>query len=211
MDKNSLHVKIVSPERTLFEGEVESITMPGALGEFEVLVNHAPLISSLSSGTVTCSGEETKQFSVSGGFVEVNHNELARLVLQLAVIYLVLGLCLFFGFTQGFGIAPVEIAQEVIIISVAFYSFTLVELAVTTQLSHKDSSYFIGANLGFSLLRLFLTLIILFIYKQHEEINFTAAFFVVMLYYFATLCFSTWHRRSLNQSTDNSNEKNSQT
>ena len=36
MDKNSLHVKIVSPERTLFEGEVESITMPGALGEFEV-------------------------------------------------------------------------------------------------------------------------------------------------------------------------------
>jgi len=83
--------------------------------------------------------------------------KLARLVLRLAVIYLVLGLCLFFGFTQGFGIAPVEIAQEVIIISVAFYSFTLVELAVTTQLSHKDSSYFIGANLGFSLLRLFLT------------------------------------------------------
>ena len=83
--------------------------------------------------------------------------KLARLVLRLAVIYLVLGLCLFFGITQGFGIAPVEIAQEVIIISVAFYSFTLVELAVTTQLSHKDSSYFIGANLGFSLLRLFLT------------------------------------------------------
>ena len=134
--------------------------------------------------------------------------KLARLVLRLAVIYLVLGLCLFFGFMQGFGIAP---AQKVIIISVAFYSFTLVQLAVTTQLSHKDSSYFIGANLGFSLLRLFLTLIILFIYKQHEEINFTAAFFVVMLYYFATLCFSTWHRRSLNQSTDNSNEKNSQT
>ena len=112
--------------------------------------------------------------------------KLARLVLRLAIIYLVLGLCLFFGITQGFGIAPVEIA-------------------------HKDSSYFIGANLGFSLLRLFLTLIILFIYKQHEEINFTAVFFVVMLYYFATLCFSTWHRRSLNQSTDNSNEKNSQT
>lgn len=76
--------------------------------------------------------------------------KLARLVLRLAIIYLVLGLCLFFGITQGFGIAPVEIAQEVIIISVAFYSFTLVELAVTTQLSHKDSSYFIGANLGFS-------------------------------------------------------------
>ena len=48
--------------------------------------------------------------------------KLARLVLRLAIIYLVLGLCLFFGFMQGFGIAPVEIAQEVIIISVAFYS-----------------------------------------------------------------------------------------
>ena len=137
--------------------------------------------------------------------------KLARLVLRLAILYLALGLCLFFSITQGFGVAPVEIAQAVIIISVAYYSFTLVELGVTTQLSRKDSSFFIGANLGFSLLRLFLTLIILFIYKQHEDINFTAAFFVVMLYYFATLAFSTWHRRSLNQSTDNSNEKNSQT
>lgn len=80
MDKNSLHVKIISPELTLFEGEVESITMPGALGEFEVLINHAPLISSLSSGTVTCFGEETKQFSVSGGFVEVNHNDVTLCV-----------------------------------------------------------------------------------------------------------------------------------
>ena len=109
--------------------------------------------------------------------------KLARLVLRLAIIYLVLGLCLFFGITQGFGIAPVEIAQEVIIISVAFYSFTLVELAVTTQLSHKDSSYFIGANLGFSLLRLFLTLIILFIYKQHEKST--------SQLYFSWLCFTT--------------------
>lgn len=80
MDKNSLHVKIVSPERTLFEGKVESITIPGALGEFEVLINHAPIISALSKGIVTCTGNETKQFSVSGGFIEVNHNNVTLCV-----------------------------------------------------------------------------------------------------------------------------------
>ena len=128
---------------------------------------------------------------------------LARLVLRLATLYLLLGVCLFLVMAQGFGIAP--------IVSVVFYCYTLIELGVTSKLSHKDSSIFIGVNLGFSLLRLFLTLIVLFIYKQHEQVNFTAAFFVVLLYYFATLIFSTWHRRNLNQSTNNSNEKNNPT
>ena len=137
---------------------------------------------------------------------------LARIVLRLATLYLLLGICLFLVITQSFGIASsVEVAQEVIIVSVVFYCYTLIELGVTTKLSHKDSSIFIGVNLGFSLLRLFLTLIVLFIYKQHEQVNFTAAFFVVLLYYFATLIFSTWHRRNLNQSTNNSNEKNNPT
>ena len=97
---------------------------------------------------------------------------LARLVLRLATLYLLLGVCLFLVMTQGFGIAPVEVAQEVIIVSVVFYCYTLIELGVTSKLSRKDSSIFIGVNLGFSLLRLFLTLIVLFIYKQHEQVNF---------------------------------------
>lgn len=80
MDKKRLHIKIVSPECTLFEGEAERITMPGTLGEFEVLVNHAPIISSLSQGVVTCTGTETKEFNVSCGFVEVNDNNVTLCV-----------------------------------------------------------------------------------------------------------------------------------
>ena len=80
MDKNRLHIKIVSPECTLFEGEAERITMPGTLGEFEVLVNHAPIISSLSQGVVTCTGTEKKEFNISCGFVEVNDNNVTLCV-----------------------------------------------------------------------------------------------------------------------------------
>lgn len=45
-------LEILSPERTLFSGEVESVTLPGTLGEFTVLRHHAPLISSLTAGEV---------------------------------------------------------------------------------------------------------------------------------------------------------------
>ena len=136
---------------------------------------------------------------------------LARLVLRLATLYLLLGVCLFLIMTQGFGIAPVEVAQEVIIVSVVFYCYTLIELGVTSKLSHKDSSIFIGVNLGFSLLRLFLTLIVLFITSNTSRSTLLPPSLWFLLYYFATLIFSTWHRRNLNQSTNNSNEKNNPT
>ena len=48
----SLTLRIISPERIVFVGEVESVTVPGTMGEFQVLPNHAPLISSLDPGKV---------------------------------------------------------------------------------------------------------------------------------------------------------------
>ena len=45
-----MHLVIVSPERMLFDGKVSQVTLPGELGEFQVLVNHAPIISSLVAG-----------------------------------------------------------------------------------------------------------------------------------------------------------------
>ncbi len=42
-----LHLIVVSPESTLFDGKVEIVTLPGELGSFSVLYDHAPLISSL--------------------------------------------------------------------------------------------------------------------------------------------------------------------
>ena len=48
-----LDLKIVSPERIEFEGQVESVLVPGTMGQFEILTNHAPIISSLGVGEVT--------------------------------------------------------------------------------------------------------------------------------------------------------------
>jgi F-type H+-transporting ATPase subunit epsilon len=71
-----LKLKIVSPERIEFEGEVKSVLVPGTLGQFQILVNHAPIISSLEKGKVVYdlpSGEK-KELSIIGGFVEVQKN-----------------------------------------------------------------------------------------------------------------------------------------
>ncbi len=71
-----LQLKIVSPERIEFEGEVESVLVPGMLGQFEILVNHAPIISSLDKGRVVYAlpGGEKQTLDISGGFVEVQKN-----------------------------------------------------------------------------------------------------------------------------------------
>lgn len=71
-----LKLKIVSPERIEFDGDVESVLVPGTLGQFQILVNHAPIISSLEKGKVVYdlpSGEK-KELSIIGGFVEVQKN-----------------------------------------------------------------------------------------------------------------------------------------
>ena len=71
-----LRLKIVSPEKIVFNGEVQSVTVPGTAGEFEILVDHAPIISSLEKGKVTyVTMEGPFSLSVRGGFVSVQKNE----------------------------------------------------------------------------------------------------------------------------------------
>ncbi len=72
-----MKVTIVSPEKTLYEGEANAVKLPGAQGQFEVLNGHAPLISTLTQGKVECLGNEPFEVNVSSGFVEVAHNAIS--------------------------------------------------------------------------------------------------------------------------------------
>lgn len=74
-----LKLKIVSPEKVEYTGEAQSVTVPGALGNFEILTNHAPLISSLIGGKVEYVTTEGDKFSiaVTGGVASVQKNEVS--------------------------------------------------------------------------------------------------------------------------------------
>ncbi len=69
-------LKVISAEDVLFEGEVESVTLPGALGRFTVLDHHASLISTLTPGAVTyrAGGGAENSVDVQGGIVDVDNN-----------------------------------------------------------------------------------------------------------------------------------------
>ncbi|MDO4510506.1 MAG: F0F1 ATP synthase subunit epsilon [Bacteroidales bacterium] len=69
-------LKIISAEKIEFEGAVESVTLPGAIGSFQVLKNHAALISSLVAGTMTYVLEngETETREIAGGVADINSN-----------------------------------------------------------------------------------------------------------------------------------------
>ncbi len=77
---STFHAQILTPEGTLFEGNVTGVQMPGSQGSFEVKANHAPIVSTLDKGTVLVRKEdEDVNYQISGGFVEVNNNNLTLL------------------------------------------------------------------------------------------------------------------------------------
>ena len=70
-----LQLKIVSPEKVEFDGAVESVFVPGTMGQFEILNDHAPIISTLQKGTVEyVTGDGKSSIDILGGFVEVQKN-----------------------------------------------------------------------------------------------------------------------------------------
>ena len=68
-------LNIISAEKVEFTGEVSKVTMPGALGLFTVLENHAALISSLVAGKMvyTVDGND-EEMEIKGGIADINHN-----------------------------------------------------------------------------------------------------------------------------------------
>jgi F-type H+-transporting ATPase subunit epsilon len=77
-------VKILEPEGPVFNGTVTGIKLPGTEGNFEVLFNHASLMSALEVGVITIKNESrVDQYAVSNGFVEV-HNNLVTVIVESA-------------------------------------------------------------------------------------------------------------------------------
>lgn len=72
-----MYLEIITPDKRVFEGEVSSAQFPGTQGSFEVLDNHAPLISTLENGRIRVSSTAGNQyFNVDGGVVEVLNNKI---------------------------------------------------------------------------------------------------------------------------------------
>lgn len=72
---------VISPERTLVRATVDSVELPGSKGRFEVLKDHAALISSLEKGVIAYrNGEATDKVAISSGFVEINDNHVVACV-----------------------------------------------------------------------------------------------------------------------------------
>jgi F-type H+-transporting ATPase subunit epsilon len=72
-----MHLEIITPEKSLFSGEVTLVQLPGIDGSFEILNNHAALISVLSAGKIKVqdAAKQTQFFDVKGGVVEVLNNK----------------------------------------------------------------------------------------------------------------------------------------
>ena len=78
-------LEILTPDKKVFEGDVTAVTVPGTLGSFQILKDHAPIISTLEDGPVIVKGNNSLEtFNIKGGVVEVLDNK--RIVLAEAVV-----------------------------------------------------------------------------------------------------------------------------
>ncbi len=96
-----MNITVLTPDKKIFAGKIVSVKVPGTMGQFQVLSNHAPIVSSLDAGTielVTADGtyeyfnEETNEletasekghkiaYKIKGGFIEVLNNEISLLL-----------------------------------------------------------------------------------------------------------------------------------
>jgi F-type H+-transporting ATPase subunit epsilon len=71
-------LEIITPEEKVFEGEVNSVQFPGSDGKFEVLNNHAPIISSLVKGNIRVidANNNSSNYPINGGVIEMQNNKI---------------------------------------------------------------------------------------------------------------------------------------
>lgn len=73
-----MNLEIITPDKTVYSGKVKLVRLPGSKGAFEILKNHAPIISTLEKGQIKVEEEtgETLYFEVEGGVVENKDNKI---------------------------------------------------------------------------------------------------------------------------------------
>tara|TARA_B100000579_G_C22513637_1_gene702746 strand:+ start:328 stop:564 length:237 start_codon:yes stop_codon:yes gene_type:complete len=71
-------LEIITPEKEIFNGEVTSVKFPGTNGEFEILNNHAPIISTLEKGEIRVinTNKKVENFNINGGVIEMQNNKI---------------------------------------------------------------------------------------------------------------------------------------
>lgn len=70
-------LEILTPDKKVFEGEVTAVTVPGTMGSFQILRDHAPIISTLEDGPVIIKSKTNEEtFIIKGGVVEVLKNKI---------------------------------------------------------------------------------------------------------------------------------------
>lgn len=76
-----MKIEIITPDKKIFEGDIKSIRVPGKKGSFQVLKDHAPIISTLENGPVIIVDQVEKEirFNISKGVIEVKQNKIILL------------------------------------------------------------------------------------------------------------------------------------
>lgn len=76
-----MKIDIITPDKKVYEGEIKSVRVPGKKGSFQVLKDHAPIVSTLENGPVYIVEQDGTQkiFEVSGGVIEVKSNRIILL------------------------------------------------------------------------------------------------------------------------------------
>jgi F-type H+-transporting ATPase subunit epsilon len=76
-----MKLEIITPDRKIYEGDIISIRVPGKKGSFQVLKDHAPIISTLENGPVIIVDQASNivNYEINGGVIEVKHNKIILL------------------------------------------------------------------------------------------------------------------------------------
>lgn len=76
-----MKIEIITPDRKVFEGDIKSVRVPGKKGSFQVLKDHAPIVSTLDNGPVIMVDQNGNEsvYEINGGVIEVKANKIILL------------------------------------------------------------------------------------------------------------------------------------